>query len=130
MPVPAPVPAFPSRFLLMRLAGSSLFVECVEKHFANIDSELRVEFAHARWTGHVDLRELSGDHVEAGELYAVFHQHGSDDMGDSQFVIVDRLSLAAPAARKVAAEIGAAGDAREHVRHRFAVNHKDPLVAV
>src|SRR6056297_994078 len=130
MPVPAPVSASRSRFLPVWLAWSSLFAECVEEHFAYIDPELRVEFAHASGAGHVDFGELPGDHVQAGELDAVFHQHRPDGARNSQFVVVYGLPLATPAARKVAAKVGAARYTRENIGHRLAVDHENALVAV
>ena len=109
--------------------SQNALLDDVEQLAGNIKPELRIQFAHAGRRCDVDLGQVIADDIQANEQQAAPTQLGSHLIDDPPVSIGQRQAFATTTRSKIAAKLVALRNARQRIRHRFAVDYQDALVA-
>src|SRR5690606_24378110 len=100
------------------------------EHAGDIEARLLGDLDETGGAGHIHLGDVIADDIQAHHQQPAFGQARRHDGGDLAVALGQRLRHAPAAGGQVAARLAGQRDARQRIRHGFAADQQDALVAL
>src|SRR5680860_684504 len=116
--------------MISPLAPVKTFLNGVHQNTCDICSESVIQLPDAGWAGHIDFSKIITNDVQTHKHQTFFFYDRGHSRTDLPVSGCELAPLAPATGRQIAAILALRGNSRKRVRHCFALDHQNALVAV